>query len=537
MAAGEGEEDAYLYVLLGALKVWSELVFKKALRESMATGVSPFHAAPGKHDDDDESIDFSARDDLPQSERFPEYTVKLVSIIFSCINSFGAKLGDIAITEKSRQVKLRETATICLIRMLKVKSIGKGINSMEWQALAWTLLDDNEECRRNILHALGVLIQTHCVHPRFLSLPCILAPDEKLYKQAEQSLLFSMKRLRCTHAELCTRVMAMNDAESEEGRQLRRIADNNSPECVVPYVIYLLSHHPDFPASIHLKSVGDEERMKKIVRSIKMVFSILLTSLGNESDNLPYLMKQVDIISRYYQDRLDHSNEALRFVTKIASSVLKTYIKTQDDIQPFAGDINLPMDLFEEARGGEYEEEDAAVSRALAAASKPEHAVHHRSRAPVGGGVVTSPSKGGVKGSVKVVGAKAVSAAATKRKVAPSKKKVSKPSKPDPPCPASSRTSSRRASAASGVSYADTRDSEDEAEMEEVEEVLSGSGSGSAVLSHQHRMLSSQGSGRLSAGAGRHSTGSSGSRQSFGSATGFSISSVESALSSPVSNK
>ena len=540
-------EDGYLFVLLGALKVWSELVFKKALRESMATGVSPFHAAPGRlslgDDEDLDEIDYSARDYLPLTERFPEYTVQLLSIIFTSISSFGARLGDIDVPNPSRQIKLRETAAICLIRMLKVKSVGKGISSAEWQSLAWTLLDENKECRANIMHALGVLIQTHCVHPRFLALPCLLASDEQQHQIAEKSLLFAMKRLRCTHAELCARVMAMSDSDSEESKALRRISDDNAPECVVPYVIYLLSHHPDFPVSVDLKSAGDDERMKNIVRSVKMVFNILLSSLGKESDNLAFLMKQVNIISRYYRDRHNHSNEALHFVTKIAANVLKTHIKTQEDIQPFAGDVSLPMDLYELSDEGttDFNLDDAGVDKAIAAASKVEHSGHHRGR----GTTAPVPHK---KSPSKTVSTKQRIALATsnhKKIPAPSKKKKQQSSKPMPPSAAPSRSSSRRSSVSS-VSYADTRDSDDEAEMEEIEEILSSSAStsvtllGQAVTARGGRSSTGSSVGdrwRLSQPSGRASSGSSVSRQSLGSAVGSPSPSSTSIRTGPVINK
>jgi len=493
-------DDFYLLTLVGAMKVYSELAFKSAIRESMVSGVSPFTQRQGalpEEESDDES--FSDHEQKPMSQRFPEYAVPILSLVFECICSYGSKFSGIAIPGTSRHVLLRETAAVCLIRMLKIKSVGKGINTAEWQALAWTLLDENDTCRRRILQSLSIMIQTHCVHPRFLALPCIVASDESLQGMAEQALTFAMKRLRATSMELRSRAISLPDLSSEEGQRLQQMAEDNTPECVVPYLIHLLSHHPDFPSSPTLSAEGDSERMRNVLRCVKMLYHILLTALGKDNDNLSYLLKQANMI-RFYRDRLDKYNIGLRFVTKLATNVLKGYIRTQEDAQPFLGDINLPMDLYELDDGEGEDIDELDVKRAIQMANRAEAGASHRAKVMAKKSPVKKQAPTASREIKELKGVKAAAVASEK----PTKKRKAR-TKPEKsaPAPRPPRSSSRpqRRSVSTAVNYADTRESDDEAEMDEIEELLSTSQSTSGRGSesgHRKRFPSSRVEGRHS---------------------------------------
>ena len=271
---------------------------------------------------------------------------------------------------------MRVAAVSACFALLRLPCVSKGMDALEWQTLGWALLDAGIDARRSMLSALSRLIQMHSVHPRILAYPLLFGDDEQLAPIAERALLFAIKRKRLTHEALCARAM---EDPSDRARQL---AEQSMPEGVLPYALHLLSHHPDFPTSTTVDGEGDTVRMEHLIRSVKMVVKVLLGSLRQGADNLSFLLKQVDMISQNYEDALDADNLGLSFVTRLTQKVLKRRIRTAENVQPYAGDVLLPSDLFtarpeRDGGDGRYgaldgldEEADDAIDRALANAGR-----------------------------------------------------------------------------------------------------------------------------------------------------------------------
>ena len=243
------------------------------------------------------------------------------------------------------RASLRVTCASCVIELLKLHSISKGLNVMQWQVLGWAFLDSEFENRELLIIQFGDLIQRYPIHPRFLSYPCILANDEKLCNLAQGSLTRAIKRLRCTHESLVRQALS---AQGEDIENLRVLAQAHLPESILPYVLYLLSHHPNFPKSATMEDKEDQYRLKGVIQSVRMTISGLLDTLENSgrNDNLSLIFKQVNMISQYYKDRLDQDNLGLHFVTQVTTKLLKERIKTAENVQSYPGDILLPMDLY-----------------------------------------------------------------------------------------------------------------------------------------------------------------------------------------------
>jgi hypothetical protein len=231
---------------------------------------------------------------------------------------------------------------------MQVKSVGRTLSVFEWQTLAWTLVDSSRQCRRSTLSALSLVIQTTTVHPRFLALPCLMASDDENKNFAQQAFEFSIKRLRLSHDILCSKVMALEDQGSdEEAERMRRVAEGNMPECILPYAIHLLSYHPDFPVSLDLNEEGDSRRAGHISNSLKMVINTLLGSArGDAVNSLSYLLKQVEILGTYYCDKLNKDNDGLVLVANLAREILNEKSRAVENVQPYPGEITLPMDLY-----------------------------------------------------------------------------------------------------------------------------------------------------------------------------------------------
>lgn len=229
---------------------------------------------------------------------------------------------------------------------LKLRCVNKCLTAAQWQLLGWALLDIDPNNRQQLLSQFGEIIQRTPVHPRFLAYPCLLANDEALLPIAEKYLVFAVKRLRCTHEELCTKAMTTDDADEIE--RLQMLAQAHMPESILPYVLYLLSHHPNFPQSATMEEVEDQDRLRAVIQSVRLVVSSLLDSLpgGCNTGNLSLIFKQVNLISQYYKDRLDEDNLGLHFVSQVTTKVLKSRIQTVDNVQSYPGDVHLPMDLY-----------------------------------------------------------------------------------------------------------------------------------------------------------------------------------------------
>eukprot|EP01036_Dinobryon_divergens_P025862 gene25862-34451_t len=153
---------------------------------------------------------------------------------------------------------------------------------------------------------------------------------------------------------------------------MRKIADQTIPESVLPYVLHLLSYHIDFPTSPDCSSESNDNRLKVVVRSIRLVLQALQSSLRNEASNIPYLLKQIHLISQVYCDRIDTSNIGLQFLAGITRSIIQESIKTAENVQVYPGNISLPAELFQlkEDPNESGAPAQILIDRALAAAQK-----------------------------------------------------------------------------------------------------------------------------------------------------------------------
>ena len=154
-------------------------------------------------------------------------------------------------------------------------------------------------------------------------------------------LMFAIRRLRSSHDNLTGR--AFNENSSE----LRALAEVNMPESILPYVLHLLSYHPDFPITAEVQDENDKKRLKNIMKNLRMIIDTLMNSLKDVSSNLSYLLKQVNMISQNYQDITDPNNIGLHFVTILATKILSEKIKVVENILAHPQDVFLPIELYE----------------------------------------------------------------------------------------------------------------------------------------------------------------------------------------------
>lgn len=279
---------------------------------------------------------------------------------------------DVSAAEGMREVMepicqhICHAATLAFISLLRLQSMADYLSVEHWKCIAWKFLENqNPSFRKRLIDQFGVLIQTCAVHPKFLAFQSLLATDEKYCRQAQVAMIFAMKRLRSSHEILSSRVLMFSESSSatandEENEQniaiqiMKKKALDNMPETILPYVLYLLSYHPEFPTSSTLENESDERKVKNILRSVTMVIDSLLASLKRDADNLSYLLKQVNTIVQDYVDCNDPANIGLHFVSRLTIQKLKEHIKTSENVSVFPGEIALPMTLFQRVKRGKH---------------------------------------------------------------------------------------------------------------------------------------------------------------------------------------
>ena len=281
----------------------------------------------------------------------------LVRVIFDCLESGGDKLGEVNISKKNEKLVVYETAASCGIQLMKLHRVGKDLSVDNWLLLAWSLLHENHSLKSVLFNEYRVLIQTCMVHPRFLAYSCLYADDEDLTRGAYNSLVLVARRLRKNHEDL------LSIALSEDNEEIRVEAEQIIPESIFPYVLYLLSYHPNFPSTFDREA--DKKQFKVLDKSIKMMIDILLETLGNHADNISFLLKQIHMITQYYEDRCDPANLGLPYIAKRANQYVNEQIRTAENLQAYPGDVLLPMEIYQLSSAKNTSERNSILSNAM----------------------------------------------------------------------------------------------------------------------------------------------------------------------------
>ena len=262
---------------------------------------------------------------------------ELLDILFRSLQSSGEILGNLCLTREVDKSAARETVACMLLELLTIDYVSKNLSVTRWEQLGWSFTEQNEIVRRSIVSSYSTIIQTTALHIRYLAYSCLIASDDKSYKAIEKCMLFALNRFRCTHDDLIGKAMEYED------RKLIGLAENVIPECIVPYCMYLLCHAP--------VCSGEENRSKAVAESIRFIYNCLRSSLRQGSDNMSYLIQQVNLLSSRYRDHNATDERSLMMVTRVADQILNDSIKTVENVQPFKGNISIPTELFEYRSG------------------------------------------------------------------------------------------------------------------------------------------------------------------------------------------
>ncbi len=327
-----GSDLQIINIKANALKLWTNIVccdsenyFFRKDTDRLELGSDIFRAHP------------SGRPDIKA----------VISTVFDCLVAHGGELGGFKIASKEYQQVLYFAAAWCGLQLMRTRSFGDKITPLQWQELGWAFVNiDDRAMKKQLVGVLVSLLQTHPVHIKFLTYPCLLAsdPNDQIAEYAQRGLVFAIRRLRKTQEEVGTKVI--EEVNEKRREKYQKTATFTMPEMILPYLLHLLSYSPEFPRSVGLESEEDRRRMKSVVRCINCVLTALQSTLRVETSNLPYLFKQLNTINRSYVDRLDPENIGLHVAVRLAVKLLHEHVKTADNLQIHPGEIILPPDLF-----------------------------------------------------------------------------------------------------------------------------------------------------------------------------------------------
>jgi hypothetical protein len=305
---------------------------------------------------------------------------------------------------------LRQCAAIHLLRLCDTR-LGldqKYLTTQRWHFLSYALLDDERVVRTAVMQELGLMFTGNGVYGNSKGVPP-MAPRLRflaflvLCTDGDHGADHTRANGNAANVGKCAHNAKGNAASSIAF--LRRIYESHSsqarakgpdaekhfelhtkltimPECMVPYAYHLLSFRGETP-SVNGNNAGDgsteeyddgnqiEESCQRVLRKrLKLLFDPLVQTLGDSADNISFLLRITDVISKSFQlegfnpssggdsspgsnllpftkkkDGAKHHGKLLNVCTS-AREVLLSYVKKDVNLETHPGTIRMPVNLF-----------------------------------------------------------------------------------------------------------------------------------------------------------------------------------------------
>mmetsp|Transcript_5510 Transcript_5510/g.11434 ORF Transcript_5510/g.11434 Transcript_5510/m.11434 type:complete len:1933 (-) Transcript_5510:1750-7548(-) len=273
---------------------------------------------------------------------------------------------------------LRLSAFKSILRLCQAKYRRESLLMLPtWHCLGNILLDKEESVRRPASLELTDMITGRGSYGplapslRFVSL-LVLLPDADVgvpvtciaaasplgknhLECVRQSYFTCVNTLRRTCQETLARCRALEEGEKKWEKRYKMLI---MPEFVLPFGVHLLFGREETPSGRGVVRLNDEEAAKKHLRKrIKFLLDPLILSLGDQPDNISFLLRMVEVIGDKYMPASSLSKDAeeldpaaasakLKSVCRTARDVLLKYIKTDVNLEAYPGTIQLPRALF-----------------------------------------------------------------------------------------------------------------------------------------------------------------------------------------------
>jgi len=291
--------------------------------------------------------------------------------------------------EEEEKASLRKCATVNVMRLCD-SQLGlekKFFTHSMWHILSTSFLDRHELVREAAMHELSFMLNSEGAYGlqcrmlpslRFLAY-IVFCPDSdtnnsnangnaanvglrgKLTKEA--ALKCTMKLRNTCEATLLRCRAHSRDAEMNFEKFLKV---QMMPEYAVHYAIHLLACRSETPSEGLKKEEVESLDNDRILRKrLTWIFDPLVKSLGESADNISFLLRLVDMLSRRYtpkvallESELDSKQKAssitdpvilqskLKVVCTAARDILMKYVKKDVHLTPYPGAIQIPAALF-----------------------------------------------------------------------------------------------------------------------------------------------------------------------------------------------
>lgn len=226
----------------------------------------------------------------------------------------------------------------------------------QWHTLVYNIRDGDNKSRRLFLEKLKSLaLESKTPISLKYTSAIVLASndvDVTIRKTARNVLTAIVARMRSIH-------QSTRNASTQSSMDSQTSGDSLLacvlPEYMIPYVVHLIVHLPDFT------KVGSTV----LVNYCQFMLDILVSNHAAEADNLSFIFKLLTLLSKC-NDRLSSISDANQRLSTIVSNCiasLKKKIKSQHNLRPYPGLIYLPRQLYQSKRdAGESDAIDDGIT-------------------------------------------------------------------------------------------------------------------------------------------------------------------------------
>jgi hypothetical protein len=178
--------------------------------------------------------------------------------------------------------------------------------------------------------------------------------------------------LQCTKIlrNTCDASLIQCKAQGPRGEQMfeQRIKPMVMPEFALPWALHLLAFRKETPiVKEGSNASANNAAFKQLKRRLKWLLEPLVQSLGNQADNISFLLRMTELIASSFEctDYNTGDDETtlkgsegtakLATVTRAAREVLLKFVKTDAHLTTFPGTIRIPGNLFKKREGAKFD--------------------------------------------------------------------------------------------------------------------------------------------------------------------------------------
>lgn len=260
---------------------------------------------------------------------------------------------------------LRQTAAIWLFRLCDTR-LGldqKFLTTERWHILGGVLLDDEATVRESVMDEFGSLLTgtgmygKHPVRLRLLAYLSLCLDDNasnsaanggaanvgRACLSAKKNGLRTVVALR--HVYEASFAEARARGEEYELKFETSMKPTILPEYVLPSTVSLLTFRNETPTTSE-----DQAGMRVVKKRLKNVLEPLVTSLGDNADNISFLLRCCEVLStKVPVGGAKKELSKMKLVCGVVREVLLSLVRSDINLATFPGSVYMPQSLFKNA--------------------------------------------------------------------------------------------------------------------------------------------------------------------------------------------